>query len=95
MPLRLVVRTRDSHDFAGDLRSSLHSHRDVEAKLTHLADLRARMTAAYVDESMLAAAAEHGKATLAKARRKVLDQALGDRAITDAMSDTPRAHWSD
>ena len=87
-------------DFAGDLdalkrqlveqlRSSLHSRRDVEAKLSHLADLRTRLTSSGLDVTVLAAAAEPDKATMTKARRKVLDQALEDRAMTDAMRDTP------
>jgi len=89
-------------DFAGDLdalerelvahlRSSRHSRRDVEAKLSHLTDLRARMSTAGIDASALATAVEPDKATLAKARRKVLDQALEDRAMTSAMHDTPSA----
>lgn len=79
------------HELVGQLRSSLHSSRDVEAKLSHLTDLRARMSTAGINVSELAAAAEPDKATLAKARRKILDQALEDRAMTAAMRDTPRA----
>jgi len=89
-------------DFAGDLdaleahlvgrlRGSLHGRRDLEAKLSHLADLRLRLAAAGVDVAGLADAEPADKATVAKARRKVLEQALEGRAMTDAMRDTPRA----
>ncbi len=101
-------------DFGGDLdalerelvrtlRSSLHGRRDTEAKLSHLVDLRARMSAASIRASELAAVVEPDKTTVAKARRKVLDQALEGRAMTDAMRATPRlllnrraryGHWS-
>lgn len=75
----------------GRLRGSLHSRRDLEAKLSHLADLRLRLAAAGVDIARLAGAKPADKATIAKARRKVLDQALDGRAMTEAMRDTPRA----
>lgn len=88
-------------DFGGDLDAleaeligrlrSLHGRGDVEAKLSHLAGLRDRMGAAGVDATVLAAADEADKATLAKARRKVLDQGLEDRSMTPAMRDTPSA----
>jgi len=73
------------------LRSSLHGRDDVEAKLSHLADLRARLSVAGVDLVALARVEDADKATIAKARRKVLDQALEDRAMTPAMRDTPAA----
>ena len=72
------------------LRSTLHSRRDLEAKLSHLADLRARLAPAGIDASTLASAAQPDKTTLAKARRKVLKQALEGRAMTAPMRDTPR-----
>ena len=72
------------------LRSSLHGRTDVEAKLSHLADLRDRMTAAGVSPAVLAGAADPDQTTLNKARRKVLDQALEGRAMTEAMRETPR-----
>lgn len=77
-------------DLIGRLRS-LHGREDVEAKLSHLADLRDRLGAAGIDAGVLAAADEADKATLAKARRKVLDQGLEGRSMTPAMSDTPSA----
>lgn len=77
-------------ELVATLRSSLHSRSDNEAKLSHLADLRTRLTMAGVDVSVLAAAAEPDRATMTKARRKVLDQALDGRAMTDAMRETPR-----
>ena len=77
-------------ELIGQLRTSLHGRGDVEAKLSHLADLRDRMAAAGIDVELLARQEEADKATLAKARRKVLDQALEDRAMTEAMRETPR-----
>lgn len=88
-------------DFGGDLDAleaelighlrSLHGRGDVEAKLSHLADLRDRVRAADIDVRVLAGADEPDKAAVAKARRKVLDQALEDRSMTPAMRDTPSA----
>jgi len=75
----------------GRPRGSLHSRRDLEAKLSHLADLRLRLTAAGVDISRQARAEAADKTTVAKARRKVLEQAVDGRAMTEAMRDTPRA----
>jgi hypothetical protein len=40
------------------LRASLHGRHDVEAKLSHLTDLRARMDAAGIDASVLASASD-------------------------------------
>jgi len=76
---------------AGRLRGSLHGRRDLEAKLSHLADLRLRLAAAGVDIAGLAGAEPADKATVARARRKVLEQALEGRAMTEAMRETPRA----
>ena len=72
------------------LRSSRHGRHDVEAKLSHLSDLQTRLQAAGIGVDALAGADEADKATLSKARRKVLDQALEDRSMTPAMRDTPR-----
>ncbi len=78
------------HELATRLSPSWSDRRSVEAKLSHLADLRSRLERAGLDAPTLATAAEADKATLAKARRKVLDQALEGRAMTDAMRETPR-----
>lgn len=88
-------------DFGGDLNAleaeligrlrSLQGRRDVEAKLSHLADLRNRLGAAGVDAGVLADADEADKGTVNKARRRVLDQELEDRSMTAAMRDTPSA----
>jgi hypothetical protein len=78
-------------ELVGRLRSSLHGHTDIEAKLSHLADLRDRMAAAGVRPEVLSSADEPDQATLTKALRKVLDQALEGRAMTEAMRNTPRA----
>jgi hypothetical protein len=84
----------DTEALRGDLESrlrSLHGRRDVMAKLSHLADLRRRLTEAGLTLDQLVALDEADKATLAKARRKVLTQPLEGRAMTDAMHDTPAA----
>ncbi len=89
-------------DFGGDLdaleaemiarlRSSRHGRRDVEAKLSHLADLRDRLAGSGIEAAALTAADEPDNATVTKARRKVLNQDLEDRAMTPAMRDTPSA----
>lgn len=87
-------------DFDGDLDAlegelvarlrSLHGRHDVEAKLSHLTDLRARLQTAGLAVDALAGATEADKATMGKARRKVLDQALDGRSMTPAMFETPR-----
>jgi hypothetical protein len=90
------------NDFDGDvealrremiqrMHSSHHLRRDVEAKLSHLTDLQARIVAADIEATTLTHADNPKKATLVKARRKVLDQALEGRAMTTAMRETPAA----
>jgi hypothetical protein len=77
-------------DFDGDLDalerelvamlgSSIHGVRDTEAKLSRRVDLRTRLSAADVEVSQLAGLVEPDKVTMAKARRKVLDQPREDR----------------
>jgi hypothetical protein len=61
---------------------------DLEAKLSHLADLRARLAAADISVADVAADDEGVRA---RARKKVLDQALENRALTLPMRATPRA----
>jgi hypothetical protein len=94
-------------DFGGDLdalrlaleqrlRDTLSGRRDVEAKLSHLADLRERLSAAGAGVRTLATCeaadtTSPAKTTLAKARRKVLDQALDGRSMTEPMRVTPRS----
>lgn len=56
--------------------------RDWEAKLSHLDDLRARFGAAELGAIDLAGEAVGDKQLLAKARRKVLEQALAGRDLT-------------
>lgn len=88
-------------DFGGDLdtvrlaleqrlRGSLSGRHDVEAKLSHLADLRERLARAGANVRTLATYEAAKTATLVKARRKVLDQALEDRSMTEPMRVTPR-----
>lgn len=89
-------------ELVGRLRSP-YGRADVEAKLSHLDDLRRRLDAAGLGASALAAADEPDKAALAKARRKVLDQEVDGRAMTEAMRETPKVrlerrarygHWN-
>ncbi len=77
-------------EMAGRLRGSLHGRRDIEAKLSHLADLRARLAAAGGDVETLAEHEPADRAAAARARRKVLEQSLEARAMTAAMRETPR-----
>ena len=101
-------------DFNGDLdalqgalvdllRSSLNGRDYVEAKLSHLTDLRTRLNEARIDTATLADAVKPNPATLTKARRKVLEQALDSKSMTPAMRHTPAdnlryraryGHWS-
>jgi len=69
-------------ELVGRHRSSLHGRADVEAKLSHLADLRSRMAHAGIDAAALGGYEPVDKAALTKARRKVLDQALEHRSLT-------------
>ena len=50
-------------ELVGRLGSSLHGRGDVEAKLSHLADLRHRLAATGIDTAALAAHEEADKAT--------------------------------
>jgi len=72
------------------LRPSWSDRHSVEAKLSHLADLRTRLRTTGLDVAVLASGAQPDKPMLAKARRKVLGQALEDRAMTNAMREPPR-----
>ncbi len=77
-------------ELVGRLRWSLHSRGDVEATLSHVADLRSRMASGGIDVSALASYKDADKASLAKARREVLDHALEGRAMTKGMREAPR-----
>lgn len=70
-------------------RDSLQGRRDVEAKLSHLANLAQWLTAAGTDAASLAASEPADQATVTKARRKVLSQSLEGRAMTEPMRRTP------
>lgn len=65
------------------LQSTFHRRDEMQAKLSHLADLRSRLDAAGLSFVDLVGAEEPDKQLLAKARRKVLDQALEGRAMTE------------
>jgi hypothetical protein len=62
----------------------------VEAKLSHLDDLKRRMAEAGVDARGLAGSQEADAPVRGKARTKVLKQGLYPRDLTDAMRHTPR-----
>jgi len=63
---------------------------DAEAKLCQLADLRARVQRAGLAPAHLLGDDLQDKRLLRKARTKVFDQYVGDRAKTRAMRETPR-----
>jgi hypothetical protein len=62
----------------------------VEAKLSHLDDLRLRLTEARLDAEALAGDAGADPGVRGKARTKVLKQGLYPRDLTDAMRHPPR-----
>lgn len=62
----------------------------VEAKLSHLDDLRLRLTAAGTDAAKLPGDADADPRVRGKARAKVLTQGLYPRDLTDAMRRPPR-----
>lgn len=79
-------------DLVGRLRSPGWvgvSGQDVEYKLSHLADLRARLAAAGLDANDLTAAGK-GPGVLSKARTKILKQSASGSSMTPAMLETPR-----
>lgn len=71
------------------LRSSFQRRGEMQAKLSHLADLQSRLDNAGLDFVELVKADPPDNQTMNKARRKVLDQALDGRAMTRPMHDTP------
>jgi hypothetical protein len=62
----------------------------IEAKLSHLDDLRRRLADAEIDAAALAGGTEDDQRIRSKARTKVLKQGLYPRDLTDAMRKTPR-----
>ncbi|MEX1271782.1 MAG: hypothetical protein WEB55_04940 [Acidimicrobiia bacterium] len=68
----------------------LHAGPDAEAKLSHLDDLVARLTDADLTGEEIVNLQQADAKVRSRARRKVLDQGLGDRDYTDAMINTPR-----
>lgn len=78
------------------------SGEDAEAKLSHLADLRARLAGAGLEAGDLDAAGRR-PGVLPRARTKILKRSVTRWAMTPPMVDTPRArlerrarrgHWS-
>jgi hypothetical protein len=63
---------------------------DAQAKLAHLDDLTIRLATAGIDAAALLADDELDKTVLAKARRKVVTQALSGRDLTGSMRHPPR-----
>lgn len=75
----------------GGLPNPLGGRQSVEAKLSHLADLRSRIEDAGLTPADLATPEVlTDKRVLAKARKKVNDSRLEDRTMTPAMVETPR-----
>ena len=75
----------------GGLGSPLGGRESVEAKLSHLADLRSRIEDAGLTPPDLATPdVLADKRVLAKSRKKVNDSGLEGRALTPAMVETPR-----
>jgi hypothetical protein len=62
----------------------------VEAKLSHLDDLKRRLADAGIDPHTLAAGEEADPRVCGRARTKVVKQGLYPRDLTDAMRHTPR-----
>jgi hypothetical protein len=93
-----LVAVLDHHGDLDDLESVLVdklrapgwlvSRHDLEAKLSHLADLRSRVDDAGASVADVAA---DDTSVLARAGKKVLDQGLENRALTPPMRATPRA----
>jgi len=85
-------------DFGGDWNAlaqrlaersgRLHSGPDAEAKLSHLDDLVRRLAAADLGADELVEVEPVDSKVRSRARRKVLDQGLGARDYTEAMTDT-------
>ncbi|MGH9184428.1 MAG: hypothetical protein ACRD0U_01205, partial [Acidimicrobiales bacterium] len=78
------------------------SRHDVEANLSHLADLRTRLGATALDASHLAVEGR-GPGVLSRARAKILKQSASGSSMTPAMLETPRTrlerrarwgHWA-
>ena len=80
-----ALRERLEHQHRG----SMNGRDDVEAKLSHLNDLVQRLRAADLDAASLVGTIPADRATAAKARRKVLTQALEGRDMTEPMRRTP------
>lgn len=73
------------------LRGPLWGRRAVEARLSHLADLRERLASAgLAPTALVPAEALADRALVTKARRKLADRSLDGRALTPAMVETPR-----
>jgi hypothetical protein len=80
----------EAHLVSG-LRDPLGGRQSVEAKLSHLIDLRSRIDGAGLTPADLASPdVLSDTRILAKARKKVNDSWLDDRAMTPAMVETPR-----
>ena len=75
----------------GELRGHCDGRRGAESKLSHLADLRARLgDAALTPAGLATPEVLADKRVLARARKKVGDHWTEERALTPAMVETPR-----
>lgn len=72
-----------------DRSGRLHPGPDAEAKLSHLDDLVRRLAAADLGADEFVELEPVDSKVRSRARRKVLDQGLGARDYTEAMTDTP------
>ena len=91
----LVALVDHGGDLAGvatafDDRVSGYLGEDAQAKLAHLDDLTVRLAAVGIDPAGLCGDDEVDKTVLAKARRKVVTQALSGRDLTGPMRHPPR-----
>jgi hypothetical protein len=77
--------------FVAALKDPLWGRDCAEAKLSHLVDLRARLSTAGLSPAELIPPEDlTDKALVSKTRRKVSDRGLEGRAMTPAMVETPR-----
>ena len=92
----LVAVVDHGGDLAGiaaalDDHPSGHLGEDAQAKLAHLDDLTGRLATAGIVPAQLLADDELDKTVLAKARRKIVTQALSPRDMTGPMQHPPRS----
>lgn len=78
--------------FVAGLKGPLWGRDAIEAKLSHLTDLRTRLSEARLSPAgLIPPDAGVDRGLVSKARRKLSGRGLESRAMTPAMVDTPRA----